>query len=186
MVASLPRLAVLDNLPITKKEKETSKTVVSEFYEYLPYKHNHKKNVVNILQKRETGTSGVHYGNSSKLKQTYCYGKSQCFFSRSLSAARFGSSMWPSLLPVSSFSHIYKEENKRLRPRQFEYHPSNSSLMAFGTLDGEIVVVNHETGNLVGYNSSIGMINSVLGLCWLKKHPSKVRIHFKCVKLVSS
>ncbi|KAH1113552.1 hypothetical protein J1N35_006930 [Gossypium stocksii] len=174
MVASLPRLAVLDNLPITKKEKETSKTIVSEFYEYLPYKHNRKKNVVNILQKRETGTSGVHYGNSSKLKQTYCYGKSQCFFSRSLSAARFGSSMWPSLHPVSSFSHIYKEENKWLRPRQFEYHPSNSSLMAFGTLDGEIVVVNHETGNLVGYNSSIGMINSVLGLCWLKKYPSKL------------
>ncbi|KAK8716636.1 hypothetical protein V6N13_043941 [Hibiscus sabdariffa] len=185
MIASLPRLAVLDNLPITKKERETSKTIVSEFYEYLPYKHNHKKSVVNILQKREMGTNSTHSRNSSKLKQTYCYGKSQCFFSRSLSAARFGSSMWPILHPVSSFSHISKDENRRLRPRQFEYHPSNSSLMALGTLDGEIVVVNHETGNLVGYNSSVGMSNSVLGLCWLKKYPSKLVAGFDdgCLKL---
>ncbi|XP_038997664.1 uncharacterized protein LOC120122605 isoform X2 [Hibiscus syriacus] len=185
MVASLPRLAVLDNLLITKKERETSKTIVSDFYEYLPYKHNHKKSVVNILQKREMGTSGIYCRSSSKLKQTYCYGKSQCFFSRSLSAARFGSSLWPFLHPVSSFNHISKGGNKRLRPRQFEYHPSNSSLMALGTLDGEVVVINHETGNLVGYNSSVGMINSVLGLCWLKKYPSKLVAGFDsgCLKL---
>ncbi|KAE8709566.1 Transducin family protein / WD-40 repeat family protein isoform 2 [Hibiscus syriacus] len=185
MVASLPRLAVLDTLPITEKERETSKTIVSDFYEYLPYKHNHKKSVVNILQKREMGASGIYGWNSSKLKQPYCYGKSQCFFSRSLSAARFGSSTWPFLHPVPSFSHISKGENKRLRPRQFEYHPANSSLMALGTLDGEIVVINHETGNLVGYNSSVGMINSVLGLCWLKKYPSKLVAGFDsgCLKL---
>ncbi|XWS41817.1 hypothetical protein CRYUN_Cryun17cG0115600 [Craigia yunnanensis] len=174
MVASLPRLEVLDNLPIKKMERETSKTIFSEYYEYLPYKHNHKQSVINILQKREMGTSGIYCRNSSKLKQTYYYGKSQCFFSRSLSAAKFGSSTWPFLHPVSSFSHISKEETKRLRPRQFEYHPSNSSLMAIGTLGGEIIVINHETGNIVGYDSSIGMMNSVLGLCWLKKYPSKL------------
>ncbi|XVE82879.1 hypothetical protein DITRI_Ditri16bG0041100 [Diplodiscus trichospermus] len=174
MVASLPRLEVLDNLPIRKMERETSNTIFSEYYEYLPYKHNCKKSVVNILQKREMGTSGTYSRNSSKLKQTYCYGKSQCFFSRSLSASKFGSSTWPFLHPVSTFSHISKEENKRLRPRQFEYHPSNSSLMTFGTLDGEIVVINHETGKIVGYSSSIGMMNSVMGLCWLKTYPSKL------------
>ncbi|OMO56539.1 hypothetical protein CCACVL1_26470 [Corchorus capsularis] len=174
MIASLPRLEVLDNLPITKLERETSKITFSEYYEYLPYKHNSKESVVNILQNREMGTNGIYCRNSSKLKQAYSYGKSQCFFSRSLSAAKFGSSTWPFLHPVSSFSHISKEENKRLRPRQFEYHPSSSSLMAFGTLDGEVVIINHETGNIVGYNSSIGMMNSVLGLCWLKKYPSKL------------
>lgn len=179
MVASLPRLEVLDNLPIKKMERETSKTIFSEYYEYLPYKHNRKNSVVNILQKREMGTRGIYCQNSSKLKQTYCYGKSRCCFSRSLSAAKFGSSAWPFLHPVSDFIYTSKEETKRLRPRQFEYHPSNSSLMAFGTLGGEIVVINHETGNIVGYNSSIGVMNSVLGLCWLKKYPSKVCIHRK-------
>ncbi|EOX91602.1 Transducin family protein / WD-40 repeat family protein isoform 1 [Theobroma cacao] len=174
MVASLPSLEVLDNLPIKKMERETSKTICSEYYEYLPYKYNHRESVVNILQKREMGTSVTYCQNSSKLKQPYSCGKSQYFFSRSLSAAKFGSSTWPFFHPVSSFSHISKEENKRLRPRQFEYHPSNSSLMAFGTLDGEIVVINHETGNIVGYNSSTGMMNSILGLCWLKKYPSKI------------
>ncbi|XVF61292.1 hypothetical protein PTKIN_Ptkin08bG0118500 [Pterospermum kingtungense] len=174
MVASLPRLEVLDNLPIGKMERETSKTIFSQYYEYLPYRHNHKKSVVNILQKREMGTSGIYCQNSSKLKKKYCHGRSQCFFSRSLSAAKFGSSTWPFLNPVSDFIYMSKEETKRLRPRQFEYHPSDSSLMAFGTLGGEIVVINHETGNIIGYNSSIGAMNSVLGLCWLRKYPSKL------------
>ncbi|TYI89070.1 hypothetical protein E1A91_D03G028400v1 [Gossypium mustelinum] len=185
MVASLPRLAVLDNLPITKKERETSKTIVSEFYEYLPYKHNRKKNVVNILQKRETGTSGVHYRNSSKLKQTYCYGKSQCFFSRSLSAASLGLQCGPPYIQCPALViYIRKKISGFVLGNSSTILPTRA-LWLFGTLDGEIVVVNHETGNLVGYNSSIGMINSVLGLCWLKKYPSKLVAGFDngCLKL---
>ncbi|KAK6151186.1 hypothetical protein DH2020_016118 [Rehmannia glutinosa] len=67
-------------------------------------------------------------------------------------------------------------DNKRRRqeapPRQFEYHPSDSSLMAVGTLDGEVVVLNHETGNIVSCISPYGNMNSILGLCWLKQQPS--------------
>ncbi|RWW60924.1 hypothetical protein BHE74_00032050 [Ensete ventricosum] len=46
--------------------------------------------------------------------------------------------------------------------------------MVFGTLDGELVVINHESEKLVGYLPSVGALNSILGLCWLKKHPSKI------------
>lgn len=176
LVASLTRLEVLDNLPIKMKERELARTIFSKYYEQLPYKRSHKESVTSILQKREIGTSGngISFRNSSKSDVPSPFGKSQISFSRSLIGAKFRSSAWPQLRPLSSFNCIYKEENKRLRPRQFEYHPSNSGLMAFGTLDGEVVVINHENGNVVSYIPSTGAMNSVLGLCWLKKHPSKL------------
>lgn len=46
--------------------------------------------------------------------------------------------------------------------------------MVFGTLDGEVIVINHESEKLVSYIPSLGAMNSVLGLCWLKNYPSKV------------
>ncbi|GKU98879.1 hypothetical protein SLEP1_g11814 [Rubroshorea leprosula] len=174
IVASLPLLEVLDNMSIKKSERETAKAIYSKYYEYLPYKHKRKKSVIKILQDREVGAAGLYQKDPSKLRQPHSYGKSQTFFSRSLSAAKLGSSAWPLLHPVANFGYIYKGESKRLRPRQFEYHPSDCSLMAFGTLDGEIVILNHENGNIVGYIPSTGAMNSVLGLCWLNKYPSKL------------
>jgi len=174
MVALLPRLEVLDNFSITKMDREMGRTIFSKYYEYLPYKRQNKQSVVTVLQKREMGTTGASCPNFSKFKQSCHYGKSPCHFSRSLTAAKLGSAAWPLLHPLHTFSHIYKEGSKRLRARQFEYHPSDSRLMVYGTLDGEVVVINHESGKLVGYVPSANNMNSVLGLCWLKKYPSKV------------
>lgn len=165
IIASLPRLQVLDNLPIGKIERETANAVYSKHYEYLPYKHKHKESVLKILHGREVGAASSYLKDSSK---------SRCYFSKSLTSAKFGSSAWPLLHPVTNFSHTYKGQSKRLRPRQFEYHPSNCSLMAFGTLDGEILIINHENGNVVRFIPPTGAMNSVLGLCWLKKYPSKL------------
>ncbi|RRT71220.1 hypothetical protein B296_00033981 [Ensete ventricosum] len=81
----------------------------------------------------------------------------------------------PHSLSLSKFRSGPSEETKSFRPRQFEYHPTDPRLMVFGTLDGELVVINHESEKLVGYLPSVGTtLNSILGLCWLKKHPSKV------------
>ncbi|PIA33042.1 hypothetical protein AQUCO_04200058v1 [Aquilegia coerulea] len=173
MVASLPCLRVLDNLPITQKDRELAKVICAQYFESLPYNRRRKENVFSILQMREKGSTMCHLQQSPNLKQPSPLRKSQYFITRSISSAKVASSAWPFIHPVPKLSSITREESKRFRPRQFEYHPSDSSLMVFGTLDGEIVVVNHESGNIVGYMSS-GTLNSVLGLCWLKRDPSKL------------
>ncbi|KAM6591289.1 hypothetical protein CsatA_013894 [Cannabis sativa] len=174
MVASLPHLEVLDNLPVTKIDRLTAKTTSRKYFEYLPYKRQPKESVVDILHKREMGGSKARNQKMSMPKQLHPYHHNQLFFSRSLCAAKLGSSEWPHLSPVSNFREKFKQECKRPRPRQFEYHPSDPSLMVFGTLSGEVIVINHESGRTVSYIPSMGAMSSVLGLCWLKKYPSKL------------
>ncbi|XP_024005756.1 uncharacterized protein LOC18029531 isoform X2 [Eutrema salsugineum] len=159
MINSLPKLKVLDNLAIRKSDRDRAIETYSANFEYLPYRRKNKESVVRVLEKRET--------RSSKWK-------SQNSYIRSLCAARMGSSSWP-LLHSLPFSRIHREdENRRLCPRQFEYHPLDPSLMVFGTLDGEVVVLNHESGKIVRYIPSHGAQSSILGLCWLKMYPSMV------------
>ncbi|XP_010432434.1 PREDICTED: uncharacterized protein LOC104716714 [Camelina sativa] len=160
MINSLPTLKVLDNLAIRKSDRDRAIETYSANFEDLPYKRK-KESVVRVLEKRET--------RSSK-------GKSQNFYKRSLCAAKLGSSALPLLhsLPFLG-SRIHQDDNNsQLSPRQFEYHPLDPSLMVFGTLDGEVVVLNHESGKIVRYISSNGSQSSILGLCWLKTYPSMV------------
>eukprot|EP00268_Persea_americana_P045975 TRINITY_DN4714_c0_g1_i2.p1 TRINITY_DN4714_c0_g1~~TRINITY_DN4714_c0_g1_i2.p1 ORF type:complete len:924 (-),score=163.06 TRINITY_DN4714_c0_g1_i2:262-2976(-) len=174
LIASLPRLKVLDNLPVENEDRKVAKMIVSQYYEYLPYNRRYKESIVNILQRREIGTSTGLRKSPKMQKMPYFSEMSQYSFTRSISAAKVGSSAWPSLHRLSKIRSIPKEETKSFRPRQFEYHPCNPSLMVFGTLDGELVIINHESGKLVSFLPSVGAMHSVLGLCWLKKHPSKL------------
>ncbi|XP_010315199.1 protein DWD HYPERSENSITIVE TO UV-B 1 isoform X1 [Solanum lycopersicum] len=166
MIASLPNLKILDNLHIRKVDREKAILIFSEKFEHLPYKRKYKESVVSILQKREIRANHTH-GPSPRRKSQY-------FYSRSLSAAKVGSVAWPSLRPLSIVGTTARDDQRSYRPRQFEYHPSDASLMVFGTLDGEVIVINHESEKIVSYIPSLGAMNSVLGLCWLKNYPSKV------------
>ncbi|XP_004496902.1 protein DWD HYPERSENSITIVE TO UV-B 1 isoform X1 [Cicer arietinum] len=175
MIASLPNLKSLDNLPIRKIDKERATGIFSQYFEYLPYRWKSKESVLSIIHKREIKSGRIKV-QSSKRSPSYPSGTSQYFYTRSLSAAKLGSSTWPFLHPLSipGFELEKGFRDKGFHPRQFEYHPSDSSLMVFGTLDGEVVVINHESEHIVSYIPSLGAMNSVLGLCWLKKYPSKL------------
>ncbi|RZC45181.1 hypothetical protein C5167_038121 [Papaver somniferum] len=174
MVATLPRLKVLDNLLIGKKDREMAKIIYSQYYEYLPYNRQRKESLICVLHKREMGAVAGHLQKSPQLKEPYPRRMNKCSISRSICAAKVGSFAWPLLHSVPDLCSISGEEAKSFRPRQFEYHPAMSSLMVFGTLDGELVVMNHENGKLVGYLPSLGTLNSVLGLSWLRRYPSKL------------
>ncbi|KAG6789741.1 hypothetical protein POTOM_005865 [Populus tomentosa] len=172
MIASLPNLKVLDNLPVRKIDSERAAVTFSQYFEYLPYNRKHKESVVSILHKREIKDTRSHM-LSKNQRASYSHGNSQYSYTRSLCAAKLGSSAWPLLHSLSVSGCDLGDGSRSFRPRQFEYHPSLSSIMVFGTLDGEVVVVNHENEKVVRYVSSLGAMNSVLGLCWLKKYPSK-------------
>lgn len=169
MVASLPKLQVLDNLPVRKLDKERATITFSEHFEHLAYGKKHKESIVSILQKRE-----IKAGHSSKQNSLYPSRTSQYYYTKSLCAAKVQSSSWPFLHRLSILGTDLGDERRKFRPRQFEYHPTDSSLLVFGTLDGEVVVVNHENETVVTHIPSLGAMNSVLGLSWLKKYPSKV------------
>ncbi|KAL0725972.1 hypothetical protein Bca4012_022065 [Brassica carinata] len=157
MINSLPKLKVLDNLAIRKSDRDRATETYSENFEHLPYRRKNKESVVKVLERRERRSSRW---------------KSQSSYTRSLCAARMGSSAWPLLhsIPFGRF----QDESRSLSPRQFEYHPLDPSLMVYGTLDGEVVVLNHESGKILRYIPSHGAQSSILGLCWLKTCPSMV------------
>ncbi|KAH9618025.1 hypothetical protein KSS87_016250 [Heliosperma pusillum] len=171
MIASLPQLQILDNLPINISDRASAKVRYSEFFEYLAYRRQHKESLASILSKREMNTT---YPSFHTSKASCHHAKSAHYYSRSLDAAKVNSCVWPLVFPLSTFGYVFEDENRSFRPRQFEYHPCDPGLMAFGTLDGEVVVVNHENGKISSYIPSLGAMNSVLGLCWLKKFPSKL------------
>uniref|UniRef100_A0A7N0SYU4 U2A'/phosphoprotein 32 family A C-terminal domain-containing protein n=1 Tax=Kalanchoe fedtschenkoi TaxID=63787 RepID=A0A7N0SYU4_KALFE len=166
MIASLPRLKVLDNRQIIKKEKDGANHIFAKYFECLPYGRA-TESITNVLHNRELGARSA-LGSKLANQRT-----SQQYFSRSISAAKVGSATWPLMHTLHNYGTIPSVGNKRLRPRQFEYHPSDPILMAFGTLDGDVLVINHENGNITGCVASCST-TSVLGLCWLKKYPSKI------------
>jgi WD40 repeat protein len=64
------------------------------------------------------------------------------------------------------------------RPRQFEYHPTRADLLVFGTMEGEVAVANHESNEVLNVDRwaqgpDHEGHNSILGLCWLRRHPTK-------------
>ncbi|KAH9314285.1 hypothetical protein KI387_022912, partial [Taxus chinensis] len=168
MIASLPGLKVLDNVPISQLERERARTVFSQHFEFLPYNRREKENAAAILNGREIGIG------SSKRTRVGTANGNAVSFRKSICAAKTTSSAWPDINPISKLKKDPGDINKKFRPRQFEYHPLDSSLMVFGTLDGEVVVINPESGKLVGHVQSVGANHSILGLCWFSKDPTKL------------
>ncbi|MBA0649339.1 hypothetical protein Goklo_016912 [Gossypium klotzschianum] len=154
-------------------DREMANLTFFKHFERLPYRRSDKESVVSILQKREIRAIPSSFRTQKQMPMDPV-GKSQHSYARSLCAAKMGSSAWPYMHSLSISGNDLGDENGSFRPRQFEYHPTNSSLMVFGTLDGEVVVVNHEKQKIVSYIPSFGTMNSVLGLCWLKHFPSRL------------
>lgn len=175
VIARLPGLKVLDNLPVTQMEREKAHLVFAEKFEILPNNRSERESIVEVLKSRETSSwaAGALYCKRRRIVHVG-NGQSSLAFSRSMCALKMASCAWPSCVPICKLKKSNSELNRKCRPRQFEYHPTDASLMVFGTLHGEVVVVNHECDKVVGYVQSNGSSHSILGLCWLNKDSSKL------------
>lgn len=125
-------------------------------------RHCHSKRVLAAMRDREVGPGGR--------------GPSCLTLRRTLGGAVAARSVWPAMGALSGVVAPVAEAGRRYRPRQFEYSPGVAGLMVLGTLSGEVVVLNHETQQLVGRVHTSGAPHSVLGLSWLNTHPAKVSL----------
>ncbi|CAM6056040.1 unnamed protein product [Sphagnum tenellum] len=174
MIATLPGLQVLDNVAVTYCERERARSVCKEHFELVANNRREPENVIQVLKRRETGGWGVGATSESSKLGFVDHEHSSAAFTRSLCSAKMASCSWPATTAICKLKRSTLDLSHRCRPRQFEYHPTEASYMVFGTLHGEVVVVNHESDKVVGYVQSIGAPHSILGLCWLNKDPNKL------------
>jgi hypothetical protein len=177
IIARLPGLKVLDNIPLTLVEREKARSVFLEHFEVWPNNCSEGVSIVDVLKNREAWSWMFPF---KKRRRLGIAGSSSTgvAFTRSICAVKMSSCAWPSCVPICKDKKATFQLNRKCRPRQFEYHPTDPSLMVFGTLHGEVVVINHESDKIVGHVQSNSSTHSILGLCWLNKDPNKVRLVF--------
>lgn len=82
----------------------------------------------------------------------------------------------------------YKKISGNYLPRQFEYHPHNSSIL-FGCVTGEVSLINEDCSIRNIGNFGSGENDVILGLCWFKKSNRFVtgsgNGHITCGRVVS-
>ncbi|XP_002975530.2 uncharacterized protein LOC9645248 [Selaginella moellendorffii] len=159
MISSLPKLQVLDNLEITQESRKKAWIVYCDNFERSPNTRRRREGIVEILKSRERGGDrGPH--KRRKINET-----------RALSTSKLCD--WPATSVVYNPCKSNVDISRRLKPRQFEYHPKDPALMVLGTLNGELAVVNHEEDRLVAYIQASAVQHRVLGLCWWNNEPDK-------------
>jgi len=172
VIMKLPTLKMLDGKPITDEERRTARDIVSEHYELEPA--NRGESLYSVLRSQQVkGTSMLEnevYSYSSRRPQKY---------SRVFARALQSMTRSPCIsLPCPT----------EARPRQFEYNPVYREFMMYGTVGGEICLLNHDEGRVDGSTQLIpdmrtrrdtltGQLveaspagsNAILGLCWTNK-----------------
>ena len=182
MLVNLPHLQALDGIPISVEERARARAVYARHFEESMDATTCPRGLVGALRARELGRSpakrsrllpphgGAGQGAPARSGTAASSGSALSFsphgFRGTATGMRRGLAAWPAVSPLKHECHQ--------RPRQFEYNPHRSEWIVYGTLNGEVCVVNHETGNVVGQAQSVGAPHSILGLCWCNTDSSKL------------
>ena len=153
IIHNLPQLKVLDDREILQEERARVAECYSLYFEDDPYPTFGKPlSVYSLARSREAGVLPVH-GQPITSQSISRYTASTCF--------RPDSPQMSILCP------------QRYIPRQFEFNPMVENLGVVGTSLGELVLLNTETCLEVSRLKITSHHTSVLGLCWLRRDPSK-------------
>mmetsp|Transcript_3998 Transcript_3998/g.14223 ORF Transcript_3998/g.14223 Transcript_3998/m.14223 type:complete len:917 (+) Transcript_3998:222-2972(+) len=117
----------------------------------------HGANIVPRQRHRHTTTQSAQFPRINR----FCCQQ----FRKQMCEAAYTQCRWPLVTQLNSV---------RNQPRQFEYHPTQAERLVYGTMQGELVVMNHETDQLIGNVKSTGAPHSILGISWLHHDPSKL------------
>eukprot|EP00188_Purpureofilum_apyrenoidigerum_P003086 Plantae.Rhodophyta-Purpureofilum_apyrenoidigerum.ctg3136.p1 GENE.Plantae.Rhodophyta-Purpureofilum_apyrenoidigerum.ctg3136~~Plantae.Rhodophyta-Purpureofilum_apyrenoidigerum.ctg3136.p1 ORF type:complete len:777 (+),score=111.28 Plantae.Rhodophyta-Purpureofilum_apyrenoidigerum.ctg3136:138-2468(+) len=172
IVHQLSTLRILDGKPITSKERTAVKDIASEYYELDL--NDARLRLNSILRSQQ-----VH-GTTVLGENVYSYSSGRLQKYARLSAR--------ALQSMTTNPCISLPCPPDARPRQFEYNPMFRELMVYGTVNGDICLLDHEQGRIVGttellpdmrsrVNSLTGQptesrtvrSNAILGLCWTNK-----------------
>ena len=90
-----------------------------------------------------------------RVMSSALYVRESLSFVRTMCAGRQKPGVTPMTRIIASARH---------RPRQFEYNPNKPEELVLGGVAGNILVLNHHTGSVVGSIASPGAVHSILGM----------------------
>jgi hypothetical protein len=199
LTVELAALTYLDGIVISHADRAEAKQRCALTFERFAYGRTYCPNAVEKLVARELGTSvrrprvnrvGAQCGSDSEMasscaeqrsetpprnaREPDCHGSPQKHggyspieFKRTMCAMRQSGPEPPSM-------RLIAPDRLGFRPRQFEYHPSVPECMVVGSMNGEVVVINHHNDRVIGSVQPGPPMSSILGLCWLQTDPTRL------------
>jgi len=181
-IALCPFLQVINEIEIDEEDRKYAQKVLVKHFQVFAYNDGSNLNVLKNLSRRQLGMKNrqvsrdhhsLNYEHETDSSVFTSERKNMYYGHSSQLEKNFLSAFTTSRMTV----HCSRICHVPYRARQFEYHPLVPDLMAVGTVDGEVILLNHEKQNLLGSTRINTRENeTILALCWLPNYPEKLLI----------
>ncbi|GJQ15468.1 hypothetical protein GpartN1_g7259.t1 [Galdieria partita] len=182
-IALCPFLQVINEMEIDEEDRRYAQKVVVKHFQILAYKDVCNLNILDNLSKRQLGikkgqVSGDHHrpaGIDEKEQLPWFPNEKKQLYNGH--SSHFEKCCLSALTNSRTTIHCSRICHVPYRARQFEYHPFIPELMAVGTVDGEVLLLDHERQHLLGCTRVNSRENeTILALCWLPSYPEKLLV----------
>eukprot|EP00189_Rhodosorus_marinus_P010086 CAMPEP_0184741772 /NCGR_PEP_ID=MMETSP0315-20130426/4782_1 /TAXON_ID=101924 /ORGANISM="Rhodosorus marinus, Strain UTEX LB 2760" /LENGTH=741 /DNA_ID=CAMNT_0027212259 /DNA_START=238 /DNA_END=2463 /DNA_ORIENTATION=- len=153
MLYQLTTLEVLDGVEVSFGERALAEEIVHEHYE-MSRPVQKCERLDSLLRLRENGTTSLPVSWTGNADGNWMNVNKLC--ERVLEKR-------------VDHPQISQPCAPNLKPRQFEYNPNVPEYLIFGSFDGGVYLLDHETGRMAG--SSFMSSDAVIGLSWTNKSP---------------